>query len=95
MDKDRSYVDEQIEQILPVVKQFAVDDLPRRQYYFYNKDVNDIATTPLSANRCIKVTIEYSDIPESESLEQMCSQITDENRPELVDFGKPVGKEVI
>jgi len=59
--------DEQIEQMLPVVRQFAVDDLPRRTLYFYDKDVNDVATTPLSANRCIKVTIEYSDIPEKEN----------------------------
>jgi hypothetical protein len=56
--------DQQIEQMLPVVKQFAIDDLPRRTLYFYDKDVNEVAITPLSANRCIKVTIEYSDIPE-------------------------------
>ena len=77
------------------VQEFAKSDEPKLERYFYDKDVNHVAATPLSANRCIKVTIEYSDIPESESLEQMCSQITDENRPELVDFGKPVGKEVI
>lgn len=56
--------DQQIEQVLPVVKQFAIDDLPKRQLYFYDKDVNDVAETPLSVNRCIKVTFEYSDIPE-------------------------------
>jgi hypothetical protein len=59
--------DTQIEQILPVVKEFAFDDLPKRTFYFYDKDVNDVATTPLSANRCIKVTIEYSDIQEKEN----------------------------
>lgn len=58
--------DEQIEQILPVVKQFAIDDLPKKELYFYDEDVNGVATTPLSANRCIKITIEYSDIPEKE-----------------------------
>ena len=59
--------DTQIEQMLPVIKEFAFDDVPTRKYYFYDKDVNDCATTPLSANRCIKVTIEYSDLPEKEN----------------------------
>jgi hypothetical protein len=58
--------DQQVEQVLPAVRQFAIDDLPKRELYFYDKDVNDVATTPLSANRCIKVTFEYSDIPEKE-----------------------------
>jgi hypothetical protein len=59
--------DQQIKQMLSVVKQFAIDDLPRRTLYFYDKDVNDVATTPLSVSRCIKVTIEYSDLPEKEN----------------------------
>ena len=32
---------------------------------------------------------------EDQTLEEMLSMITDENKPELVDFGKPVGKELI
>lgn len=32
---------------------------------------------------------------QEETLEEMCNSVTDENRQELVDFGKPVGKEVI
>ena len=37
---------------------------------------------------CLVVEKEYS-------LEELCSQITDGNRHELVDFGPPVGKEII
>ncbi len=32
---------------------------------------------------------------QDQTLEEMCNSVTDENRQELVDFGKPVGKELI
>ena len=65
MDKD-----EQIAQMLPVIKQFYVDDIPKRKLYFYSDDVVEegvIIPAQLAANRCIKVTIEYSDLPEKEN----------------------------
>jgi len=70
--------------LLPIVREFAESDEPKYEVCFVDGDVNDVAATPLSANRCIKVTIEYSDIQEKESLEELCSQITDENKPELL-----------
>ena len=57
---------------------------------------NDLATFEAQVQEVFRIRDDTADIPEKEqSLEEMCSQITDENRPELVDFGKPVGKEVI
>ena len=70
--------------LLRIARIFAKSDLPKMEMDFIDSQVNDVATTPLSANRCIKVTIEYSDIQEKESLEELCSQITDENKPELL-----------
>jgi len=55
------------EQLRDFVREFAKSDLPKVEAFYYDADVNDVATTPLSANRCIKVTIEYSDIPEKEN----------------------------
>jgi len=59
------------EQLLPAVRQFAIDDLPKREFYFYDNQVNDVAKTPLSANRCIKVTFEYSDKEKEKTLDEM------------------------
>jgi len=62
-------MDEQ-EQLLPVAKQFLIDDLPKREFYFYSSDVIEegiVIPVQLAANRCIKVTFEYSDIPEQEN----------------------------
>jgi hypothetical protein len=42
----------------------------------------------------IEEICKQSDIPD-QSLGEMLSTVTDENRQELVDFGKPVGKEQI
>ena len=55
------------EKALELARIFAQSDFPTVETRFIDKDTNDIATTPLSANRCIKVTIEYSDIPEKEN----------------------------
>jgi uncharacterized protein (DUF2267 family) len=37
----------------------------------------------------------YDDTEKELKLEEMLETVTDENRQELVDFGKPVGKELI
>lgn len=81
--------------LLEIARDFAKADIVEGGYYFFDKDVNDVAATPLSVNRCIKVSIKYSDRYSDQPLDEMLSTVTDENRPELVDFGKPVGKEVI
>lgn len=69
--------------LLPIVREFAESDEPKYEVCFVDGDVNDVAATPLSANRCIKVTIEYSDLPD-QTLEQMLETVTDENRQELI-----------
>ena len=50
--------------LLEVARDFARADIMEGGYYFFDKDVNDVAATPLSANRCIKISIQYSDIPD-------------------------------
>jgi len=50
--------------LLEIAREFAKADIVESGYYFFDKDVNDVAATPLSANRCIKISISYSDIPD-------------------------------
>jgi len=52
---------------LKIVRAFAKSDVPKWVTNFLDEQVNDIAATPLPSNKCIKVTIEYSDIPEKEN----------------------------
>jgi hypothetical protein len=55
------------QKLLELARIFAKSDLPKVERFFIDKDVNDVAETPLSVNRCIKVTIEYADLPEKEN----------------------------
>jgi hypothetical protein len=51
-------------------KNFYQLDIPKKEFYFYSEDVvtdGIVYPAQLAANRCIKVTFEYSDIPEKES----------------------------
>ena len=61
MDKTYSWESVMSEKALELARIFAQSDFPQMEMCFVDKDTNDIAATPLSANRCIKVTIEYSD----------------------------------
>jgi len=50
-------------------KNFYRLDIPKKEFYFYSEDVvveGEMHPAQLAANRCIKVTFEYSDIPEKE-----------------------------
>jgi hypothetical protein len=71
------------DKLFDLVRDFAKRDAPKEEFIFVDKDVNEWAATPLSANRCIKVTFEYSDI-QDQALDEMCLRITGENRQELV-----------
>jgi hypothetical protein len=51
------------DEVLKVARTFVKSDLPKMELYLNDNQVNDVAATPLSANCCIKVTIEYSDLP--------------------------------
>lgn len=75
-------------------RNFNDGEEPKEVVIFTQEDVENFIVAPLAYNRCIKVTIEYSDIPD-QTLEEMCNSVTDENRQELIDFGKSVGKEII
>jgi hypothetical protein len=54
------------ELLLELARKFAESDVPAVEAVYYDEQVNDIAKTPLSSKRQIKITIEYSDIPEKE-----------------------------
>jgi hypothetical protein len=48
-------------------KNFYILDVPKKEFYFYSGDIvveGETVPAQLAANRCIKVTFEYSDIPE-------------------------------
>lgn len=51
---------------LELARIFAESDFKPMDCVFINDQINDVAATPLPSNKCIKVTIEYSDILEKE-----------------------------
>jgi len=48
-------------------KNYDYEDEPKEVIIFTQEDVENFIVAPLADNRCIKVTFEYSDIPEKEN----------------------------
>jgi hypothetical protein len=57
--------------LLDVVREFSAKEFPKeveakQEIIFTQEDVDGFIVAPLAANRCIKVTFEFSDIQEKE-----------------------------